>query len=265
MEYEQIQVRKEGKIAVCTIYNPPQNLMNNGMVREIDAFVQDVERDDSVRVIVFTGGVEGIFITHFDVSALASMSSSETPSEPPKASRVPLHQMERRLQDLPKPVIAAINGQCGGGGCEFALACDLRIMAIGDFRIGQPEVNVGIIPGGGGTQRLPRLIGKGKALEMMLLGRTVRADEAERIGLVHKAVPASELMSAAIALAERLARGATAAQGLIKRCVYQGLDLPLDDGLQVEFEAFMRSLRTEDARAAMKAFLRGEQYEFQGR
>jgi enoyl-CoA hydratase len=265
MEYEQIQVRKEGKIAVCTIYNPPQNLMNNGMVREIDAFVQDVERDDSVRVIVFTGGVEGIFITYFDISALASMSSSETPSEPPKASRVPLHQMERRLQDLPKPVIAAINGQCGGGGCEFALACDLRIMAIGDFRIGQPEVRVGILPGGGGTQRLPRLIGHAKALEMMLLGKVVGAEEAERIGLVHQAVPAVDLMPTVMALAERLAAGAPIAQGLIKRCVYEGCELPLDEGLQVEYEAFRRTLGTEDARKAMQAYLRGELYEFKGR
>ena len=154
-----------------------------------------------MRVVVFTGGVEGIFITHFDVSELSVLSSLDMPAEPPKAMDMPHHRMQQRLQDLPKPVIAAINGRCGGGGCEFALACDLRIMAIGDFGIGLPEVGVGILPGGGGTQRLPRTIGYAKALEMMLLGKVVGAEEAERIGLVHKAVPAVDFMPTVLALA----------------------------------------------------------------
>lgn len=262
MDYEQIQVRKEGKVAVCTMCNPPENLMNDRMVREMSDFVKGVEGDDSVRVLVFTGGVEGIFITHFNVSALADMGEQEATPEPPKVTQIPLHRLERRLQNLPKPVIAAINGQCGGGGCEFAMACDLRVMAVGDFTIGQPEVNVGIIPGGGGTQRLPRLVGKGKALEMMLLGRMLKAEEAERIGLVNLAVPASEFMPSVMKLANKLARSAPVALGLIKRCLYDGLDLPLWDGLQAEFEAFMESLRDPSAQAAMKAHLRGEEYQF---
>jgi enoyl-CoA hydratase/carnithine racemase len=262
MEYEQIQVHKEGGVAVCTIYNPPENFMSDRMVREMSDFVKSVTGDDSVRVLVVTGGVEGIFITHFDVSALAGLGQQAAAPEPPRVTQIPLHRLERRLQDLPKPVIAAINGQCGGGGCEFAMACDLRIMAIGDFRIGQPEVNVGIIPGGGGTQRLPRLVGKGKALEMMLLGRMLKAEEAERIGLVNQAVPASEFMPSVMKLASKLARSAPVALGLIKRCLYEGLDLPLWDGLQVEFEAFMESLRDPSAQAAMKANLRGEEYRF---
>jgi enoyl-CoA hydratase len=138
-------------------------------------------------------------------------------------------------------------------------------MAIGDFGIGLPEVGAGILPGGGGTQRLPRLIGHSKALEMMLLGKVVGAEEAERIGLVHKAVPVIDFMPAVFALAQRLAGGAPIAQGLIKRCVYQGRDLPLDEGLQIELEAFIATLGTEDAQEAMKAYLRGELYEFKGR
>ncbi|MCJ7490877.1 MAG: enoyl-CoA hydratase/isomerase family protein [Dehalococcoidia bacterium] len=265
MEYEQIKVRIENKVALCSIHNPPLNLMTGRMVEELDALLQQLAADDSVRVVVFAGCVDGVFITHFDVSELVALSGSETAAEPPSAVEMPHHRMQRRLQDLPKPVIAAINGRCGGGGCEFALACDLRLMAIGDFAIGLPEVGVGILPGGGGTQRLPRLIGHGKALEMMLLGRVVGAEEAERIGLIHKAVPAADLMPAVMALAERLARGAPIAQGLIKRCVYEGRDLTLDEGLQVEFEAFLRTLATEDAREAMKAYLRGQPYEFKGR
>ncbi|MGA2286582.1 MAG: enoyl-CoA hydratase/isomerase family protein, partial [Dehalococcoidia bacterium] len=252
-------------VAVCSICNPPRNLMNNRTVREIDALIQEVEADDSVHVVVFTGGIDGIFITHYDVSELSTISGTKAPVEPLRAAEMPLHRLLLRLQRLPKPVIAAINGQCGGGGCEFALACDLRIMAIGDFGIGQPEVNVGIIPGGGGTQRLPRVVGLPKALEMMLLGKVVGAEEAERIGLVHKAAPAADFMGTVMALAQRLARGAPIAQGLVKRCVYEGWDAPLEDGLQIELEAFMQVLRSEDAREAMRAYLKGETYEFKGR
>ncbi len=265
MEYEQLDVRREGGVAICAIRNPPSNFMNNRTVREIDGFVQEAEADESARVVVFTGGIDGIFITHYDVSELSAVSSGEKPSGPPRAMEMPLHRTLRRLEKLPKPVIAAINGQCGGGGCEFALACDLRIMAIGDFGIGQPEVNVGIIPGGGGTQRLPRVVGEAKALEMMLLGKVVGAEEAERIGLVHKAVPTLEFLPAVMSLARRLARGAPVAQGLIKRCVYEGRELPLEEGLQVESDSFMRVLRSEDAREAMRAYLKGQPYEFKGR
>jgi len=265
MEYAQLEIRRENGVAVCSICNPPRNLMNNRTVREIDALIQEVEADDSVHVVVFTGGIDGIFITHYDVSELSTISGTKAPVEPLRAAEMPLHRLLLRLQRLPKPVIAAINGQCGGGGCEFALACDLRIMAIGDFGIGQPEVNVGIIPGGGGTQRLPRVVGLPKALEMMLLGKVVGAEEAERIGLVHKAAPAADFMGTVMALAQRLARGAPIAQGLVKRCVYEGWDAPLEDGLQIELEAFMQVLRSEDAREAMRAYLKGETYVFTGR
>jgi enoyl-CoA hydratase/carnithine racemase len=265
MEYTQVQVRIANKVAICSLYNPPMNLMTGVMTAELDNLLQELAVDDSVRVVVFTGGVPGVFITHFDVSELVALSGMEAPPELPRASDMPHHVMQRRIQDLPKPVIAAINGQCGGGGCEFTLACDLRIMAIGDFGIGLPEVGVGILPGGGGTQRLPRLIGHAKALEMMLLGKVVGAEEAERIGLVHKAVPAIDFMPAVLALAQRLTAGAPIAQGLIKRCVYEGKDRPLDEGLQVELEAFIQTLGTEDAREAMKAYLQGSLYEFKGR
>ena len=265
MEYEHIEVQKTSGVAICTINNPPLNLLTTGMMLELNNLTQQLEADDEVRAVIFTGGVENVFILHFDVSELVAMAGRGAPARMPRVTEMTHTQMQARLESMPKPVIAAINGRCGGGGCEFALACDFRIMAIGDFTIGCPEVGVGILPGGGGTQRMTRLLGPGKALEMLLMGKLVGAEEAERIGLVHKAVPATELMSTASLLASRLAHGATVAQGLIKRCVYKGGELPLDEGLQIEFEAFLQTLQTQDAQAAMKAYLRGEQVEHKGR
>ena len=265
MTYEQLQVTKANKVALCRFYNPPLNMLNGRMMAELDQFIQDAESDDDVRVILFTGGVPGIFISHFDVSELLALSDQEMPSQLPPALAMPHHQVHDRLERMPKPVIAAINGNCQGGGCEFALACDIRLMAKGDFAIGLPEVGLGIPPGGGGTQRLPRTIGPARALEMMLLGRAVDADEAERIGLIHQAVPAIDLLSTALTLAARLACGAPIAQGLIKRCVHTGAVLPLNEGLQIEFEAFAATLATEDAREAMAAYLDQRLHEFKGR
>jgi len=264
MEYQQLIVDKVNKVACCRILNPPMNFMNQTTISELDHLIRDLETDDRVRAVIFTGAIPDIFITHYDVGELSFLASLGKPAEMPKVADMLGPQMQNRLQALPKPTIAAINGACGGGGCEFALCCDIRIMAIGDFSIGQPEVSVGIIPGGGGTQRLPRLIGQGKALEMLLLGKAVGAEEAERIGLVHQAVPATELLSTAFLLASRLAHGATVAQGLIKRCVYKGNDLPLQEGLQMEAEAFLESLASEDAQTAMKSYLTGKLFEFSG-
>jgi enoyl-CoA hydratase/carnithine racemase len=242
------------------------NFMNGPMFLELAAFLDEIENDPESRAVVFTGGLPNVFITHHDVNELVALSEADLPEgELPKAVDMPHHQLMLRMERLPKVTIAAINGACGGGGCEFALACDFRIMAIGPFAIGLPEVGIGILPGGGGTQRLPRVVGQAKALELMLMGKTVGAEEAERIGLVHKAVPAIELMSTVLTLAQRLANGANVAQGLIKRCVYEGSVLPLEQGLQVEMESFAQTLATDDAQRAMKAYVSGRLFEFSGR
>ena len=267
MEYEFLRVAKANRVAMCRIYNPPLNMLNAKMMAELSGFIEETERDDDVRVVVFTSAVPNIFITHYDVSELVALSGAmpEPLPEMPRAADMPHYQLHLRMRNMPKPIIAAINGACQGGGCEFTLACDIRIMAKGDFGIGLPEVGVGILPGGSGTQLMTRLLGPAKALEMMLFGKVVDAEEAERIGLVHKAVPAIELLPTTLTMAYRLAAGAPIAQGLIKRCVYQGGPLPLEEGLQVEMEAFAETLRTEDAREAMKAYLNWQLYEFKGR
>jgi enoyl-CoA hydratase/carnithine racemase len=169
-----------------------------------------------------------------------------------------MHRMLLKLQRLSKPVIAAINGVAMGGGCELALACDFRYMAAGG-RIGLPEVRVGILPGAGGTQRMARLLGVAKALELMLLGDTVDAETAERIGLVHRAVEPDRLLDEALALANELAKRPALSVALIKRCVLEGVELPLEEALHLEQDAFWRTMRSEDAARLMRLYLQGEQ------
>ena len=199
-EYKYLQVRREGAIVVATMVNPPRNLLNAAMVEELHALVDGLAEDADARVLVLTGGADGIFITHYDVGELSTLSDavrSRAAAEPrtdaaegPRRRELhPLNRLSLKLAALPQPVIAAINGTAMGGGCELSLACDFRIMARRGV-IGLPEVRVGILPGAGGTQRMTRLIGAAKALELMLLGEAVDADTAARLGLVHRAVDA---------------------------------------------------------------------------
>jgi enoyl-CoA hydratase/carnithine racemase len=165
-----------------------------------------------------------------------------------------MHQLLLRLQSLPQPVIAAINGTAMGGGCELSLACDLRIMATRGV-IGLPEVRVGILPGAGGTQRMTRLLGVAKAMEMMLLGEAVDSETAERIGLVHRAVDPNALMPETLALANELASRPRLSLALIKQCILQGSEMPLIDGLRFEQDAFWKTMRSDDASRLMRAYL----------
>jgi enoyl-CoA hydratase len=168
-----------------------------------------------------------------------------------------MHRLLLFLQEMSKPVIAAVNGTAMGGGWELALACDFRYVARGGV-IGLPEVRVGILPGAGGTQRMTRLLGTAKALELMLLGEVVSADEAERIGLVHKAVEPDQLLPQALALAKELASRPALSIALIKRCVLKGSDLPLVDALKLEQQAFMETMRSDDASRLMREYNAGD-------
>ena len=184
-----IHTRREASTLVATMTNPPRNLLNAPMVAELTTLAAEIEHDEDVRALILTGGADGIFITHYDVGELSGASDVARQRESFGASDElhGMHKLLLALQALPQPVIAAVNGTAMGGGCELALACDFRYMARG-YQIGLPEVRVGILPGAGGTQRMTRLLGTAKALELMLLGDTVDADTAERIGLVHRAV-----------------------------------------------------------------------------
>src|SRR5438093_3620074 len=178
------------------------------MAAELTALADDVERNSEVRALILTGGVEGIFITHYDVGELSTLSDRMRGPSTGAPGSSELHGMYKlllKLQSLPQPVIAAINGTAMGGGCELALACDFRYIAKGG-RISLPEVRVGILPGAGGTQRMTRLLGIAKATELILLGEVVDAETAERIGLAHRAVELERLMAEVLELAEELAK-----------------------------------------------------------
>lgn len=259
-EKQYVHASREGAVLVLTLTNPPRNFMNGPMVLEIARAVDDAEKDESIRAIVFTGGVDGIFITHYDVGELSrasDVSRERTPAPRQPSDHVdlhPLNQLLLRLQRLPLPVIAAINGTAMGGGCEFTLACDFRIMASG-YQIGLPEVRVGILPGAGGTQRMARLLGTAKAMELMLLGNTVDADTAERIGLVHRAVPQGRALDEALTLANELASRPRLSLALIKKCVLEGVQMPIEDALRLEQRSFNETMRSDDASRLMRAYL----------
>lgn len=257
-DYTHLQLHREGAILVATLHNPPRNLMNAVMVRELTDLASSLESDSETRVLVLTG-VGDIFITHYDVAELVRLADRiQGATSPPLGGELhPTHGLFLKLQSLPQPVIAAINGTAMGGGCELSLACDFRFMSRGDGRIGLPEIRVGILPGAGGTQRMTRLLGAAKAMELMLHGDAVDADTAERIGLVHRAVDPDHLLPEVLAFANELAKRPPQSIALIKRCVIRGAEMPLEDALHVEQDAFWQTMRSPDAARLMREYLAG--------
>ena len=255
-DYRHLQLRRDDAALVVTMTNPPKNFLNAQMVTELRTVADGIAEDETVRTLVLTGAADGIFITHYDVGELSGVSDAALQRESVGAGPElhAMHQLLLKLQSLPQPVIAAINGTAMGGGCELALACDFRIMARGGI-IGLPEVRVGILPGAGGTQRMTRLLGTAKAMELMLIGNTVDADTAERIGLVHRAVAPDQLMPEALALARELASRPRLSVAMIKQCVLRGSEMPLEDALRFEQDAFWRTMRSEDASRLMRQYL----------
>ena len=265
-DFKYLQTRNEDGVVIATMINPPKNFMNAPMVEELHKLVDAIADDDAVRVLVLTGGVDGIFITHYDVGELSAISdavrarpTSEAPRQslPPRRELHALNRLTLKFRSMKQPVIAAVNGTAMGGGCELSLGCDFRLMARGGM-FGLPEVRVGILPGGGGTQRMARLIGTAKALELMLLGSAVDADTAERLGLVHRAVAPERLMDETMVLARELASRPPLSIALIKQCVLRGIEMPLEEGLHFEQEAFGQTIRTEDANRLMRAYLQSD-------
>jgi enoyl-CoA hydratase len=253
MEY--FKVEQHGHIQVWTINNPPMNYMTGPLSRELVQLIGKLEGDDQTRVLIITGGVEGKFITHYSVDELAASAA-----DPAECARVmprffaASHRTLNRVMLLPQAVIAAINGDCMGGGYELALACDFRLAADGPFQIGLIEILLGLLPGGGGTQRLTRLIGRGPALEALLFGTAYSPAEAHRIGMVNRVVPPEKLMSTAMEWAEVLAQRPPRSIAAIKRAVYLGGDRDLETGLYVERNEMASVIVSEDARTLMGAY-----------
>lgn len=255
-EPQYYKLEKDGPVVIWKFNNPPKNLLTMETNQELVGLVEDFESDDNLRVGILTSALPDVFIQHYDVAALLERSRDlrvTSDNRPLKfAFQRPLHRGTRRIG--PKPIICAINGWVSGGGCELALTCDFRFMSR-KATIGLIEVLLGILPGGGGTQRMARLLGVAKALDMMMLGNVIDADEAERIGLVHRVYDPNVLMPATMKFARELAARPPLALALIKRCIYEGIEMPLEEGLALERQLFMELMRSDDALRLMSDYV----------
>jgi enoyl-CoA hydratase len=248
-----VEFHKEEHVAYLTINNPPLNVLSKEVIDELIRFLELVKADDDVRVLVITGEGNKAFMAGADIKGFPTL-LKEKRAGAAKASTLPSQGMLKALDNLPKPTIAAINGMALGAGCELALACDFRICTE-SAQFGLPEVKLGLIPGGGGTQRLPRLIGASKAKEMMYLGDPISAYEAKEIGLVNQVVPSDKLVSTVKELSSKLASRSGAAISNIKEAVDRGLQVTLEEGLNIELDLFDRAFLTEDGQEGVTAFL----------
>jgi enoyl-CoA hydratase len=262
MGYENINVAHEESWAVVSVARPDVlNALNDATLTEIGAAFDDLDADESVRCVILTGGEakKPSFVAGADIGVLAEQGTLEA------KERSHLGQgVCDRIEGLKKPVIAAINGFAFGGGLELALACHIRI-ASEDALMGLPEVTLGIIPGFGGTQRLPRTIGLGPALELIATGRHVKADEAHRLGLVNHVHPAGELLDAARKMAGKIAANGPIAVRLAMECALRGRSQPMDEALRYEANLFGLIASTEDMREGLNAFLEKRKADFRNR
>jgi enoyl-CoA hydratase len=257
MPYETIALDREETYAVITLNRPPANAISETLMRELNAALSDVEADGAVRSVILTGAGDRIFCAGADLGSAFS--------GPDVATFIRFgNSVVRRIERFPKPMVAAINGHALGGGCEIAMACHIRLLKEG-ARMGQTESNLGITPGFGGTQRLPRLVGRGLALEYLLLGTQIPAGECHRIGLVNRLSKEGETLADAKALARELGRRPPIATRLIIEAVDDGLEAPIDRATEVEVRAFVQSLRTEDASEGIQAFFAKRPADFKGR
>lgn len=260
MAFENLLLERDGAVAVVTLNRPKVlNALNAATIAEISRAFAELKADDAIRVVIVTGAGEKSFVAGADISELAAQTGASAQATA-QAGQAAFAQIEQ----LGKPVIAAVNGFALGGGCELAMSCSLRLAA-DTARFGQPEVNLGLIPGYAGTQRLPRLVGKGVALDLLLTGRMVKADEALAIGLVNRVVPGAELMTAARALAAELAGKPPRSLEYILSAVNRGGDLSLEAGTDLEAALFGVVSSTADMREGTSAFLEKRQATFTGR
>jgi enoyl-CoA hydratase len=257
--YETLLVERRESVAVITINRPEKrNALNIQTRQEGAAALDELREDDGVRVVVFTGAGDKAFIAGADIGEFAGRTALT------QRDVMLARSLFTAIDTFPKPVIAMINGYCLGGGCELALACDLRI-ASETASLGQPEINLGIIPGGGGTQRLTRLVGEGKAMELILTGDIIDAQTAFRLGLVNQVVPAADLLARTMELANRIAEKSPVALRLAKEAVKLASRSNLDEGLRREIDLFALCFSSEDKDEGVRAFLEKRKPVFKGK
>lgn len=252
-----IKLTIEDAVAVVTIDRPPANALSRQLMAELDGVLESLKADPAVKVVIITGGGSIVFVAGADIKEIAQLGSAKESAEVAAQGQGVLMKIQR----LGKPVIAAINGICLGGGLELAMACHVRVA--GDrARLGQPEISLGIMPGFGGTQRLPRIIGYPKATELILTGDPISAQEAHRLGLVNHVVPQDQVMKTAKDLARKIASKGQVAVRMSLQAIEDGRSQSLDDALAHEAQLFGKVAETADAKEGVRAFLEKRQPQF---
>src|SRR5919201_1258104 len=255
-----VRFEKQESIAHVVLDRPPANSYDRAFMEELDAAIEEAARDDAVKAVVVRSANDRFFSAGADVSVFARSGLDEQ-----NAFVVCANEAIGKFETTPKVVVAAINGHCLGGGLEIALCCDFRIAAEGSYRIGLPEVTLGLLPGTGGTQRLPRLIGRQKALDFMLRGTTTLPQDALAAGIVDEVVPAGELLDRATERARAYATGPTFAIGRIKLATVQGFGMRLDEGLKRERQLLVELFKSEDAKEGVTAFVEKRKPSYKGK
>ena len=268
VDYSHLKIEDQGQIIICYLSNPPTHTLTSRGVLEIHDFLDSLSTNKDLRVLAFTGSGEDVFIKHYEVGELAETAekniskNDKRPLDSEENSKKELHgfhKMLLKIRDLDAIVVAGINGNTAGGGCEFSLGCDLRVMSEGDYFIGLPETGVGILPGGGGTQRLARLIGSSRALDLILHGQLISNTQAHDFGVINKILPKESFLESLKEYCQVLANRAPIALREVKKAIHRGMDLPLEEALLVEQEAFNKTMNSKDAARAMRSLLNSEE------
>jgi len=258
---EFISTEQDGFVVTVTIDHPPVNALSDPLVKELEAEIDRLDHDESVRAVVLQGAGERAFVAGADIAEFPAL--REAAAEENSSARN-LQKLGARMDSARTPFVAAIHGFCLGGGLELAMCCDIRV-ASEDAQLGQPEIKLGLIPGGGGTQRLPRLVGIGRAMLMNMTGEFIDAQTAYEWGLVERVVPREELLDTALGIARTIADRSPVAIGVLRELARTTRDLPLEEGLRREADGFRRCLSSEDGAEGVAAFLAKREPQFSGR
>ncbi|MDD9934506.1 MAG: enoyl-CoA hydratase/isomerase family protein [Myxococcales bacterium] len=272
MGESKVELIREGAVAQLRFENPPRHTLTSEMVLQMSSQIAELGGDSAVRVVVLRSATPGVFITHYEVGELSGIAEGRRAVDPTQTGDTggesprlhPMHELILQLEALDAVTVAAMDGLAMGGGLELALGCDFRVMRDGQHVVALPETGVGIIPGAGGTQRLARMLGTARALDLILHGEMLPPRRALELGILSRVYPAERFDAELSAFVTNLAERAPIALVQAKRAIRQGVELPLREGLALEQAAFGRTMASEDARAAMKAYLKGERYTFKG-